>query len=257
MSVAASVGNPAEVLRVERVVVTFGGLRALSDVSIEVHPAEMVGLIGPNGAGKTTLLNVMSGILRPSRGKVTVVGRNSNRLPVHRRAGLGMARTFQRVSLFSDLSVTEHVQVALEASATSARRRGVGSDGSEDAERYLEEVGIADLRDADVATLPLGKARLVELAMALATRPAVLLLDEPFSGLGGGERNDLAELLSRLKTDGGPGIVLVEHDVGMVSRLADRLVVLDFGQVIADGPTDVVLNDPGVRRAYFGTEAKG
>ncbi len=168
-----------------------------------------------------------------------------------------MARTFQRVTLFSDLTVREHVQVAMEVSGGlwRVRRKGATESGTQrQAGDYLRQVGITHLADADVTTLPLGQARLVELAMALATDPMVLLLDEPFSGLGGSERGDLADLLSDLRADPSPGIVLVEHDVGIVSRLSDRLAVLDFGQLIASGETQRVLQEPAVRRAYFGLE---
>jgi branched-chain amino acid transport system ATP-binding protein len=252
-------GDEPLVLDVDGVSMHFGGLKALSEVSIRVGAGEIVGVIGPNGAGKTTLLNVMSGLLRPSKGRVVVGGRESTRSSVHKRASLGLARTFQRVTLFSDLTVGEHVQLALEASRGLWKIRGksgVPESGTGDVEgtTFLRQVGIARLAGADVGSLPLGQARLVELAMALATRPVVLLLDEPFSGLGATERDDLADLLLELRATSGPGIVLVEHDVGIVSRLADRLVVLDFGQVIADGPTQGVLQDANVRRAYFGLE---
>jgi branched-chain amino acid transport system ATP-binding protein len=251
--------DPRLVLDVDHVSMHFGGLRALSEVSIRVALGEIVGVIGPNGAGKTTLLNVMSGLLHPSKGRVAVGGRDSTRSSVHKRASLGVARTFQRVTLFSDLTVVEHVQLALEASRGlwKFRSRPQGPDrdtGELEGIKFLRQVGIAGLAHADVETLPLGQARLVELAMALATQPVVLLLDEPFSGLGATERDDLADLLLELRATSGPGIVLVEHDVGIVSRLADRLVVLDFGEVIADGPTQSVLEDANVRRAYFGLE---
>ncbi|HEX4219332.1 MAG TPA: ABC transporter ATP-binding protein [Acidimicrobiales bacterium] len=256
-AVAGSGGDASLVLDVDDVSMRFGGLRALSGVSVRVGPGEIVGVIGPNGAGKTTLLNVMSGLLRPSQGRVVVGGRESTHSTVHKRASLGLARTFQRVTLFSDLTVREHVQLALEVSRGlwTVRSRSRTPDTAErEATTFLRQVGIARLAEADVGTLPLGQARLVELAMALATRPVVLLLDEPFSGLGATERDDLADLLSELRATSGPGIVLVEHDVGIVTRLADRLVVLDFGEVIADGQTNSVLQDANVRRAYFGLE---
>jgi ABC-type branched-subunit amino acid transport system ATPase component len=255
-AVAVATGEAPLVLDVDHVSMRFGGLQALSDVSVRVGPGEIVGVIGPNGAGKTTLLNVMSGLLRPSQGRVVVGGRESTHSSVHKRASLGLARTFQRVTLFSDLTVREHVQLALDVSRglwTIGRSR-TPETAELDATTFLRQVGIARLAEADVGTLPLGQARLVELAMALATQPLVLLLDEPFSGLGATERDDLADLLLELRATSGPGIVLVEHDVGIVTRLADRLAVLDFGQLIADGQTQSVLQDANVRRAYFGLE---
>ena len=254
IAVAVEAADAPLVLDVDHVSMRFGGLQALSDVSVRVSPGEIVGVIGPNGAGKTTLLNVMSGLLRPSQGRVVVGGRESTHSSVHKRASLGLARTFQRVTLFSDLTVREHVQLALDVSRglwTIRSRSRTPETVELDATSFLRQVGIARLAEADVGTLPLGQARLVELAMALATRPVVLLLDEPFSGLGATERDDLADLLLELRATSGPGIVLVEHDVGIVTRLADRLAVLDFGELIADGQTQSVLQDANVRRGVL------
>lgn len=247
----------ATALSVERVSVRFGGLQALNEVSLRADRGEIVGLIGPNGAGKTTLLNVVTGLIRPQGGSVSIDGQAVRRASVHRRARLGLARTFQRVTLFAELSVRQHVQLAAEAS-----RRSAGSDADQssdangsadlDADALLRRVGLRIHGDTDVHGLPLGHARLVELAMALAARPAVLLLDEPFSGLGTTEREHLSQLLTEIGGEGDKAIVLVEHDVDVVSRIADRVVVLDFGLVIGEGSPAVVLADPTVRQAYFG-----
>jgi branched-chain amino acid transport system ATP-binding protein len=257
-----TVAGPAIVgaLAVEHVTVRFGGLLALDDVNLRAATGEIVGLIGPNGAGKTTLLNVVTGIIRPNVGQVNLAGRPCGRSTVHRRARLGLARTFQRVTLFAELSVRQHVELAAEAPSGLGRGRGA-ADGSSreavDAAAILERVGLHVDADADVAGLPLGQARLVELAMALAARPKVLLLDEPFSGLGTTEREHLSALLSEIKGENQMAIVLVEHDVDIVTRIADRVVVLDFGHVIGDGPPATVLADPAVRKAYFGMAGLG
>jgi branched-chain amino acid transport system ATP-binding protein len=244
-------------LAVTHVSVRFGGLQALHEVSLEANRGEIVGLIGPNGAGKTTLLNVITGLIRPQSGTVSIAGRPLGRASVHNRARLGLARTFQRVTLFPELSVRQHVQLSIE----TARRRSrgdegtaKGSDGDEelDADAVIHRVGLPVDGDADVLGLPLGHARLVELAMALAARPDVLLLDEPFSGLGTSEREHLSNLLSEVQSDSRVATVLVEHDVDIVSRIAQRVVVLDFGEVIGSGPPAEVLADQAVRQAYFG-----
>jgi branched-chain amino acid transport system ATP-binding protein len=248
-----------EALAVEHVSVRFGGLQALNDVTLHANRGEVVGLIGPNGAGKTTLLNVITGLIRPQAGTVSIAGRSLGRTSVHQRARLGLARTFQRVTLFSELSVREHIQL----SAETARRRahgnvgttgdGDGGQGREvDPDALIHRVGLPVDGDADVLGLPLGHARLVELAMALAAQPEVLLLDEPFSGLGASERDHLRNLLAEVRSESQVATVLVEHDVDIVSQIADRVLVLDFGVAIGSGPPAEVLADPAVRQAYFG-----
>ncbi len=254
--------SPVEALSVSSVTVRFGGIVALHDVSLIACRREIIGLIGPNGAGKTTLLNVVSGIIAPESGTISIDGTTVEGLSVHQRARLGMSRTFQRVTLFGELSARQHLQLASEAAARAAAPpSGNGSETGAVRDRYsdpaaadalLARVGLTIGGDAAVTDLPLGRARLVELAMALAAEPRVLLLDEPFSGLASNERDHLSMVLARVRDQAEMAIVLVEHDIDVVSRLADRIVVLDFGEVIADGvPTDV-LADTKVRQAYFG-----
>jgi ABC-type branched-subunit amino acid transport system ATPase component/branched-subunit amino acid ABC-type transport system permease component len=244
---ARPTGERPLALEVREVTVRFGGLMALNAVDLALKPGEIVGLIGPNGAGKTTMLNVMTGLLRAERGRIFLDGREVGSAPVHKRARMGLARTFQRVTLFSELTAGQHLQVAAEA----AGRPPVDVDG------LLRRVGLRIGADAPVTDLPLGNARLVELAMALASGPHVLLLDEPFSGLATNEREHLRELLASLRDDEDLAIVLVEHDVDVVARLANRIVVLDFGNKIADGTPDEVLARPEVRQAYFGVVEVG
>ena len=235
-------------LRVEAVEVRFGGVHALRGVDLEVEAGSLVGLIGPNGAGKTTLFNVITGLERPTAGRVLLGDTDVTRLSPHRRARLGVGRTFQRIEVFSSLTVLENVLAAAEA------RRSWGHD-EPDPERTaracLERVGLGRLAEERVEELPTGLLRLVEVARGLATRPTLLLLDEPGSGLDSEETEALGDLLLELVAEG-TGILLVEHDVDLVMRVCERLYVLDFGAVIASGaPADVQV-DPAVQAAYLG-----
>ncbi len=235
-------------LDVREVSVSFGGLRALEAVSLDVETGHVTGLIGPNGAGKTTLFNIVTGLLSPSAGSVSLQGRNITRAKPHRRARLGIGRTFQRLETFGTLSARENVLVAAEM------RKGWSRDGSIPAavtEEVLTRVGLEDIAGERVDRLPTGTARLVELARALATRPRVLLLDEPSSGLNEAETSTLGALLRDLAgTD--LAVLLVEHDMAFVMGTCARIHVLDFGKIIAVGTPAEVQADPGVRTAYLG-----
>jgi ABC-type branched-subunit amino acid transport system ATPase component len=238
------------------VTVRFGGLMALKSVSFAAEPGEIVGLIGPNGSGKTTLLNVITGLVRPVAGEVRIGSTSCRRLSVHRRVHLGLARTFQRASLFTDLSVRDHLTLAAEAKHIW-RRANKKPDGThEGGSLELEQMLQAEPWNLDlnwlVGSLSLGGTRAVELAMALVVPPRVLLLDEPLSGLDPVERDSFASTLRDIRAQLGVTTILVEHDVESVVRLADRLVVLDFGVKLADGPTSEILTNTRVREAYFG-----
>jgi branched-chain amino acid transport system ATP-binding protein len=245
-------------LSMEGISVQFRGIRALDNVDLEVAPSEIVGLIGPNGAGKTTLLNVATGLVRPSAGTVRLLGSDCTGMSVHGRAKRGVARTFQRVSLFPELDVRQHLQLAAEATrpimASVRRPTERGSTGDDAVLAMMRRIGLTVPPAAHVTGLPLGTTRLLELAMALASEPNLLLLDEPLSGLTAGERRALCALLQDVRREADVAIVLVEHDVESVARAVDRIVVLDFGQKIADGTPDAVLADPVVRSAYFGLQ---
>jgi branched-chain amino acid transport system ATP-binding protein len=234
-------GGPAA-LEVDTVSVRFGGVAALTEVSLRVEAGSVTGLIGPNGAGKTTLFNVITGLQRPERGSVSMDGTDVTRRRTHTRARLGLARTFQRLELFSTLTATDNVRVGLEAGGRSTASAAVG---------LLERVGVADEASSQVSSLPTGSARLVELARALSTDPKVLLLDEPCSGLDERESETLGHLLTSLAAEG-RAILLVEHDTDLVFRICDRVHVLDFGQVIAAGTPDDIRRDPAVQEAYLG-----
>jgi len=238
-------------LRVSEVSVRFGGVQALDGVGLDVRAGRVSGLIGPNGAGKTTLFNVITGMERPNHGRVELLGRDVTGLAPHRRARLGLARTFQRLEVFGSLSARDNILAAAEF------RQGWARDGSHPrqvTEEIVDQVGLRAVADSRVDSLPTGLARLVELGRALATRPRVLLLDEPGSGLDTDETAVLADLLLGLAA-GGMAVLLVEHDVDLVMRICDPVCVLDFGRVIATGSPKQVQVDPAVQAAYLGAGA--
>ena len=246
-------------LRVAGVSKIFGGIAAVSDVSLDVQPGESIGLVGPNGAGKTTLFNCVCGQLRPERGTVELDGVDLLELPTHRRARMGVSRTYQRIEVFPDMTVAEHLVVAARARKGSARLWrdlcNLSSVTPGERDRVLEVldlVGIADRADVPVASMGLGSCRLVELARALVSEPVLLLADEPSSGLDARETAELAGVLRTLQRERGLALLLVEHDLGMVGEVVDRAVVMDLGIVIAEGPFDSVMADPMVRHAYLG-----
>ncbi|MFI7444124.1 ABC transporter ATP-binding protein [Nonomuraea indica] len=245
-------------LSVLDVSVAFGGVRALDGVSFEVPEGQVCGVIGPNGAGKTTLFDVVSGLRRPDAGRVAVAGVDLTGTSAVRRARLGVRRTFQRTQVFGRLTVAGNVLAALDWHGGGgglaadlvgwpARRRLERERGERVAE-VLELCGLTGLRDVHAAALPVGRRRLVELARALADRPRLLLLDEPTSGLDAEQTARLREVVAALDTT----VLLVEHDMGFVMEICDRLVVLDLGRVIASGTPDEVRGDPVVRAAYLG-----
>lgn len=256
----------APLLELREVVVRFGGNLAVDQVSMTVEAGRITGVIGPNGAGKTTTFNVITGLQRPSSGLVLWDGDDVSRRPAHKRARMGMGRTFQRLELFGSLSVAENVLLACEL----CRRQGsdvrppavavpVGGDrptAAQETAALLEHLGLGDLAATRAEELPTGLSRLVELARALATRPRMLLLDEPASGLDEGESERFAALLEELAASG-LGVLLVEHDVPLVMRLASEVVVLDLGRVLARGTPAEVQADERVVAAYLGAEPVG
>lgn len=232
------------ILEVRGLMMRFGGVMALSNVDIDVQAGQVTGLIGPNGAGKTTLFNVINGMLEPSSGTVRLSGVDTTRFPPHRRAKLGLARTFQRLELFASLSVRDNVRVAADLAGRRHVKRAV--------ERILARVGLVEVADRTAGELPTGSARLVEIARALATQPTVLLLDEPASGLSDAETEHLAHLLRNLASEG-LAILLVEHDVNFIMDVCDSIYVLNLGEVIAHGTPEEIKHDPLVLSAYLGT----
>jgi branched-chain amino acid transport system ATP-binding protein len=231
--------------------VRFGGNVALDDVSLTVEPGTVTGLIGPNGAGKTTLFNVITGLQSLSGGKVLLNGRDVTRLPPHKRARQGLARTFQRLELFTSLSVRDNVRVAGEI----RNRWSIGGgrlDANAEADRIIELVGLGEVASRQVGEIPTGQARVVELARALMIQPSLLLLDEPASGQTEDETEEFGHLLRRLATEDGLGICLVEHDMALVMNVCETIHVLEFGRMIASGTGEQVRNDPAVIDAYLG-----
>jgi branched-chain amino acid transport system ATP-binding protein len=261
---------------VSEVAVRFGGVSALSSVSLSVQPGTVTGLIGPNGAGKTTLFNVISGLQTPGRGTVHLFETDVTAMKPHRRARLGLARTFQRLELFGSLTAGENVMVGLESDARWWHRRRLGwlvpgrrraqAQGADpgttalgdmtvtDPDQLLEGVGLVGLGGQHSAAMSTGLARMVELARALAIKPKLLLLDEPGSGLDESESNVLGQLLSKLASDG-MAVLLVEHDMELVMRICDHIYVLDFGDIIASGTPEEIRKDPMVQAAYLGEAA--
>lgn len=236
-------------LETEGVSVHFGGNAALDDVTIDIPPGQVTGLIGPNGAGKTTLFNVIVGMQSPTTGRVVLDGRDVTRKPPNVLAGLGMARTFQRLELFVSLSVRDNLRVAGDVMRA---RRDRSFDVDRETDRILETIGLSDIADLEVTAVPTGQARMVEVGRALMTRPSVLLLDEPVAGQSETETAQFAELLQRL-CDDGLAICLVEHDLELVMKACSTIHVLDRGRLVTSGSPAEVRASPEVTEAYLGS----
>jgi len=229
---------------------SFGGAQVLNDVSLSVAAGGVTGLIGPNGAGKTTLFNVVSGLLDPKSGRVTIDGHDVTKANPAARARRGLARTYQRLELFTSLTVRDNIRVAGEIRNTWGRRGRINVGRETD--RILELVGLDDVAGREVSELPTARARVVEVGRALMTQPKVLLLDEPASGQTEQETADFAELLRQLVDERDLAICLVEHDVGLVMGTCELIHVLDFGEIIASGTPEQIKSDPAVVNAYLG-----
>lgn len=230
------------------VTVAFRGLTALASVSLELEQGKVTGLIGPNGAGKTTMIGALSGLVRPRSGHVLLDGRDVTRLPPHRRARLGMARTFQRLELWQSMTVAENILTAAEF-ATGWQR---DFDPKAAAREAIDLLGLTDVAEQEITELSSGHGRLVEVARAVAVRPKVLLLDEPSAGLNEAEARNLGETLARFVAATGTTILLVEHHVELVSSLCAYVYVLEFGQLIAAGTPAEVRASEAVQEAYLG-----
>jgi branched-chain amino acid transport system ATP-binding protein len=238
------------VLEVSDVCVAFGGAQVLTEVSLTVAEGGVTGLIGPNGAGKTTLFNVVSGLLAPKSGQVKIDGHDVTKAGPASRARRGLSRTYQRLELFTSLTVRDNIRVAGEIRNTWGRRGRI--DVRAESDRIIDMVGLGDVADREVSELPTGRARVVEVARALMTQPKVLLLDEPASGQTERETEAFGRLLRELVEERDLAICLVEHDVGLVMDTCQHIHVLDYGEIIASGTPDQVKDDPVVINAYLG-----
>ncbi len=258
-------GGRQPLLALQKISLSFAGLAALSDVSFEVYPNEIVGLIGPNGAGKTTLLNCISRIYTPQRGKILFKQEELLDVPIHGVAPRGIARTFQNLELNPGATVLENVALncmwrhrcSLVAQLLGLRRaRAEERAAQEDARKVLADFGLGDLAQQSIDSLSFGTQKNVEFARAMASAPQLLLLDEPAAGLNPDESLALAERIVRMRNTHSVAILVIEHDMRLIMQICDRIVVLDHGIRIAEGTPEQVRRDPAVMTAYLGTEGE-
>lgn len=253
--------SPNSLLAVEGLEKRFGGIRAVCEYDVLVRPGELLGLIGPNGAGKTTVFNLLSGVLKPTSGRILLKGQDITGLRPDQNARLGIARTFQNIRLFQNLSVSDNIKVAFHMrrgkgfwstllGLPAQRRAERDMDGR--AMEHLSQLGLSGLKNEMAGNLPYGLQRRVEIARALAAGPNLLLLDEPAAGMNPHETEELVEIIRDIHRRLNLAIFLVEHDMSVVMAVSERIQVMDQGRVLAEGPPEVIRNDPRVIAAYLG-----
>ena len=252
-----------EILQINKMGITFGGLRAVSNLNLTINQGELVGLIGPNGAGKTTAFNLITGVYQPTEGEVVFRGKNTKGLPSFKITQMGMARTFQNIRLFSELSVLDNVKIAytfhvkyslLESIARIGRYYKEEQEITEKALKLLGIFGLQDKAYELAKNLPYGEQRRLEIARALATEPQFLLLDEPAAGMNPQETHELMKLIAWIREKFKLSILLIEHDMSLVMGVCERIYVLEYGSLIAQGTPEEIKNNPRVIEAYLGEE---
>lgn len=250
-------------LKTTKLSIVFGGLRAVSNFDVEIAPGELVGLIGPNGAGKTTAFNLLTGVYEPTEGQIEFDGKSIVGLKPYQITQKGIARTFQNIRLFADLSVLDNVKIAyhfhvkyglLESMLRIGRYHKEEAEVEEKAIKFLEIFQLADKKDEIAKNLPYGEQRRLEIARALAAQPKLLLLDEPAAGMNPQETQQLMEMIRWIKNEFNLTILLIEHDMSLVMGVCERIYVLDYGSIIAQGTPMEIKNNPRVIEAYLGEE---
>ncbi len=249
------------ILDLRNISLSFGGVKALTDISFDIRKREIRAIIGPNGAGKSSMLNVINGVYRPQSGRITYRGKQLSGMDTHAAARSGIARTFQNIALFKGMSVLENIMTGLNLKVRTSfleqalylgRARREEMESRRKAEDIIDFLQIQHIRKTPISRLPYGLQKRVELGRALAAEPEILLLDEPMAGMNVEEKQDMCRYILDVNNQFGTTIVLIEHDMGVVMDLSDRVVVLDYGRKIGDGAPDAIRNDPEVIRAYLG-----
>ena len=254
------------ILKAEHLGITFGGLKAVSDFNMTINSGELIGLIGPNGAGKTTVFNLLTGVYQPTEGEFFLDGERMNGKKTYQVVRAGIARTFQNIRLFPKMTAIENVSIGmnsipkyslLQAAIRSGKVEQINRETIDQAYYYLDLLGIAGYKDNLAGSLPYGLQRRLEIARAIATKPELLLLDEPAAGMNNDECNELVEVLKKIHNELGCSVALIEHHSDFVMNLCNRLYVLNLGKILAEGTPEAVQNDPNVIKAYLGERRNG